>query len=127
MKKPKTKHEAALASRGGANAGVDVGDSVHRHFTELAASFDDYLDVANEGRRLWNVMLDDGIEAWSPEDSLISGVAAAAYHLAISEVATKLGVSAMALQCAMESQKEPGVDGFFAECQAWNQQEGASR
>jgi len=123
MKKRATQYEAELASCGSADAGFDIEDNIHRHFSELAASFDDWLDVANEGRRLWNVMFNEKFDDWSPEDSLISGVAAAAYSLAISEVATRLGVSAFALECAIESQEEPGVVGFLAECQAWNKTE----
>jgi hypothetical protein len=117
----KTSHEAALASHESAESGIEVEDDVHRHFQELSANLDDWCAVAEEGRRLLGVMLKQKIEDWSAGDVIISGVAAAAYELAISDVARELEVSAFALKCGIEGHEESGVAGFLAECQKYNQ------
>ena len=121
--KNRTSHEETLADHESAESDIDVLDAAHSHFTELAASFDDWCDVSSEGERLWGVMFGETLDKFSAEGSIISGVAAAAYELAIEEVARKLEVSAFALKCGLEGQEEPGVAGFLAECRKYNQPE----
>jgi len=120
MKRCKSSYEDALAAHDSFDRGDKLEDAVHRHFEELSPAFDDWCSVAEEGRRLWSVMFNEPLEPYSPIDCVISGATGAGYSLAISQVAKRLGISEIALECGIESQDEPGVAGFLSECQKYN-------
>lgn len=115
-----------LASRGltdceVALAGWETNDdctsnTVHNHFTKLEPTFSDCWDVASEGRRLYSVMFDERIEEYSPVDSILNGIAASAYFLAIYHVAELMGVSAESVQIAMDSCDTTNAVAFANEC-----------
>jgi hypothetical protein len=96
----------------------EVGDLMHRHFTQVAARFDDWTDVSHEGRRVWELMFGEAIEDWSAIDAILSGVAAAAYHLAVTQVSQKLGVSNLAVLRGLESETEGDAEQFVRDCKS---------
>jgi len=77
---------------------VDLGDAVHKHFEELASQMHDWIDVAAEGRRLWDVAFKEPVEEFSPIDDMLNGVAAAAWDVAVSRIASQLNISAKNLR-----------------------------
>jgi len=94
----------------------DTCDLIPKHFTETQVAFSDWPDAANEGVRLYGLMFQEHIEPFSPLDGLFSGVAAAAYCLAIQQVAEQLGVTEFAVRCALETDRRNDADGFVREC-----------
>lgn len=113
---PRTEHEADILRW--EQDDVDEADKLHCHFTTLERSgqLEDCWDVAEEGRRLWNLMFADHIEDDSASDSVFEAVAASAYGLALRHVARQLGVSCFAVQCALEHQGPPDAERFVVEC-----------
>jgi hypothetical protein len=97
----------------------DTCDLIHRHFEDSAAKFSDWYDVSGEGRRLYGLMFKEQVEDSSPLDGLLAGIAAAAYCLAVSQVARQLGVDEHAVHCALETDRLGDADSFVAECRAW--------
>lgn len=98
------------------NNDSDTCNDIHVHFNELAEKFDEWPAVAAEGLRLWNMMFEDDVEEFSAIDGVIAGVSAAAYDLAIRQVAKQLGVSRRALMCALERKNDGDSTAFVAEC-----------
>jgi hypothetical protein len=94
----------------------DTCDLIHKHFQEHEGAFIDWTEVANEGVRLYGLMFEEDVEASSPVDGVFSGVAAAAYCLAIAKVAKQLGVTEFAVHCALETERSDDADGFVREC-----------
>lgn len=76
----------------------DPGDDLHRHFEDYGRW--DWCDISDEGRRVWNLMFNDEIEEWSPQDGVFSAIAAQASHGAFAAVAAALGVDMEALRHA---------------------------
>ncbi len=100
--------------------GSDTCDLIHKHFTECSGKFETWSDVADEGLRLWNMMFSDNIEEGSPTDGVLTGIAAAGYELAIAHVASQLGVSGYAVECALEHSNVGNPSAFLGECQRAN-------
>jgi hypothetical protein len=103
------------------NDDSDTCDLIHKHFTESAAKFPEWGDVSDEGVRLYGLMFGENIEDFSPLYGLFAGVAAAAYYLAVSEVARQLGVTEFAVQCALETDRVSDSDAFVKECKQTKQ------
>lgn len=61
-----------------------------------------WYDIAEEGRRISNLMFDEDVESDSPADAVIHGVAVQAAKGVFAAVAAALGVSAQAFEMAME-------------------------
>ncbi|OSM07674.1 hypothetical protein [Magnetofaba australis] len=78
----------------------DPLDDIIRHFTDDFARWD-WCDVADEGRRICNLMFDLDIEKHSPFDGIFAGVAAQANHGAINAMAAALGVDGRVLYLAL--------------------------
>jgi hypothetical protein len=78
----------------------DICNDLHEHFAAFGRW--DYTEVADEARRVWNLMFDADIEKGSPSNGVFSACAAQASHGAFSSVAAALGVDVMALKCVVE-------------------------
>jgi hypothetical protein len=104
----------------------DTCDLIHKHFEEHGGAFSDWTEVANEGVRLYGLMFEEDVESWSPLDGVLSGVAASAYCLAIAKVAKQLGVSELAVHCALETERSDDADGFVRECKQFKQATGSA-
>jgi hypothetical protein len=76
-----------------------------------------FIDVAKVGRRLWGVMFphEGAPDEDSPIDWILMGMAGQAEDFALSQVADRLGVSLLALQCALESITTTPAE-FLEEC-----------
>lgn len=113
---PRTEHEAYILRW--QQQDVDEADRLHAHFSTLEKSghLKDCWDVADEGRRIWNLMFSDNIEERSAADSVFASIAASAYDLALRHVARRLGVSAFAVRCALDDEGKPDAERFLAEC-----------
>ncbi|MFA5186965.1 MAG: hypothetical protein WC551_10835 [Patescibacteria group bacterium] len=70
----------------------------------------DWVDVSDEGVRIWNLMFDDNIESLSAADSVFSAIAAQSAEGAFNAVAAALGVDPEALKlvaaCWYENQDD---------------------
>jgi hypothetical protein len=91
LKRPQTEFEAVIADWESGEA--DSADAIHHHFTKLEPTMDDWIDVAEEGRRLWRISFGERLDEYSPELAIINGVAASAFALAFQQVAKALGVT----------------------------------
>lgn len=118
MPKKLTKLEQAIMRWNDDADDGDTGDLIHRHFEKRAARFRDWYGVGEEGRRILGMMIAVDIERESPIDCVLSGVAGAAYYLAIDHVAKKLGVSSSAVQDALESASDGDSEAFVSHCVA---------
>ena len=87
---------------------VDLGDAVHKHFKELASQMHDWIDVAAEGRRLWDVAFQEPMEEYSAIDDMLNGVAAAAWHAAIGRIASELNIPAVSLLEKLMNENKKG-------------------
>lgn len=96
----------------------DTCDKAHRHFEALENSFADWGDVSEEARRLYAVMFGEQYAAFSPKDALIVAAVAAAYSLAISDVAKRLGVDPFAVRVGLETCETPDAERFVRECKS---------
>ena len=103
------------------NDDSDTCDLIHRHFTEISATLEDWGDVADEGLRLWKLMFEEDVESQSPIDGVLAGVAAAAYELAIEHIAKQIGVSGLAVRCALEWDNAGNAEAFVSECRRQNE------
>lgn len=112
----KTEHEPIILRW--EDVDVDEADELHLHFTALEESgqLTDWIDVTDEGRRLWNMMFDDQVEEGSAIDSVLAAVAASGYELALRHIAKQLGVSLHAVKCALERSGKPDAERFVAKC-----------
>lgn len=97
---PRTSFERFL-SRCSAT-GSDPSDAVHKHFEALRHEFIDWVEVADEGRRVWRIMIDERTENYSPGQAVFDGIAAAGYYLALDVLAVRLGISADDVMGALE-------------------------
>jgi len=59
----------------------ELATDLHDFFAAVEHRFLDYLDVAEEGRGLWQLMFDEEIEDGSASSDLFDCIAAAAYFL----------------------------------------------
>ena len=87
----------------------DVCDALHDHFVNLDRW--EWCEIADEARRVWNLMFKDEVEMHSPMDAVWTAAAAQASYGAFAAVAAALGVKTFALQEAvapwMENQNSP--------------------
>jgi hypothetical protein len=104
----------------------DTCDLIHRHFEECESKFTNWTEIAIEGARLYGLMFEEKVEDWSPVDGVLSGIAAAAYNLAIAKVAKQLGVTKLAVERALETERPGDADGFVRECKKAKQTPGPS-
>lgn len=76
----------------------DVGDDLHEHFQ----LFDrwNWVDIAEEGRRIQNLMFDENVEIDSPYHCLLKAIAAQAYEGAYMAMAKALGIDSSDLSQA---------------------------
>jgi len=123
MGKAKTDHE--LRAMRWRDDDVDEDDELHKHFEVLQdrGELANWMDVADEGRRIWSRMFGEEIESYSAADGVISAVAAAGYGLAISHLAKRLGVTEVGMRCAMESQSAADADKFLQQCREYGSPE----
>jgi hypothetical protein len=70
-------------------------NDLHIHFEEFGRW--NWVDIAEEARRIHNLMFNDHVEDGSPVDGLWNAVAAQAAHGAYCSVAAALGVDAKSL------------------------------
>ena len=78
---------------------IDICDELHVHFGKWGRW--DWCDIANEARRVYNVMFSDDMEDGSPIDGVITAAVAHADHMAYEAMAAALGVSATDLRCTV--------------------------
>lgn len=82
----------------------DPADDIHSHFA--ASSLRDWCDVADEARRIYNLMFADieeeNVEDGSPIDGVWTGAAAQAAHGVWSAVADALGLDKNILEATLE-------------------------
>ena len=98
------------------------GDAVQHQMRDFGRW--DWVEVAEEGRRLWNRINDQEAEQDSPVAAVLDAVAAQAAHGAFAAVAAALGVPAAALEVAVarwyENQDQPpvavAVDQLISSC-----------
>jgi hypothetical protein len=83
------------------NEDRDIFDDLFTYF-EKEFGRHDCWDIADEGRRLWNLMFDECIEQQSVKDGLFKAITAHAEDCAFANVADVLGVDVNDLQCAVE-------------------------
>ena len=94
----------------------DTADTIHAHFTAMEDRFQDWGDVADEGRRLWSMMFEETIESDSPLGDVLSGIAASGFALAIRQVAARLGVSPTSVMVGLESDGDADAQAFVRDC-----------
>lgn len=82
-----------------------VLDDLIRHFEDGFGRWD-WCEIAEEARRVHNLMFHDDVEDESPTDCLWSAVAAQANHGAYAAVAAALGVDRGALERAVARWEE---------------------
>ena len=104
----------------------ETSDTIHKHFTVMEKQFEDWGDIADEGRRLWSLMFAETIESESAIGSVICGVAASGYALAVRHVAEKLGVSPVSVMVGLESKGNADAQSFVSDCLAHERDEKAS-
>lgn len=123
MGKAKTEHE--LAAMRWRDDDVDEGDELHKHFEVLqdCGEIATWMDVADEGRRIWSRMFGEEIESYSAAEGVIGSVAAAGYALAIAHIAERLGVTACGIRCAIEREAVADADKFLQECREYGSPE----
>jgi hypothetical protein len=74
-----------------------LGDDLHRYFSAWGGR--SWVEVAAEGRRIYNLMFDDEkMDEYSPLDDLFHAVAAQAAAGAIAVVAEEFGIDAEELE-----------------------------
>ena len=74
----------------------DIGDALHTHFTDFQRW--DWCEIADETRRIWNLMFKERVEPDSPMDAVWTAAVAQAYDGGIAAVAAALGVDRLALR-----------------------------
>jgi len=112
----KTKHERLILKWDDQDDLSDTNDLIHQHFTDLEPTFEDWGDVADEGLRLWNLMFEENVEPDSPAEGVLAGIAAAAYNLAIFQIAKQIGVSCGSLMIALEQDPAGDAQTLQARC-----------
>jgi hypothetical protein len=80
----------------------DDCDLLHGLFRMREQNFSEWMEVADEGRRVWNLMFSDDVEESSPVDGVFGAIAASAYNLALSKVANEMGLSVRAVESALD-------------------------
>lgn len=78
----------------------DVVDALHTHMTDWDRWH--WCDIADEARRVWNLMFCDTVEKDSAMDAVWTAAAAQAADGAFAAVAAALGVDRFALREAVE-------------------------
>ena len=116
MPRKLTKLEQAIMRWNDSADNGDTEDLIHRHFEKRAASFREWPNVGDEGRRILSMMVQVDTERGSPIDCVLSGVAGAAYYLAINHVAKKLGVRSSSVHDALESASDGNAESFVSHC-----------
>lgn len=74
----------------------DIGDALHTHFTDFQRW--DWCEIADETRRIWNLMFKEGVEPDSPMDAVWTAAVAQAFDGGIAAVAAALGLDQYALR-----------------------------
>jgi hypothetical protein len=67
-----------------------VGDAIHKHFTEIEPTFEDWIDVYTEGMSIWSLALGEELDEFDIETDILAGVAASAWNLALERVVKAL-------------------------------------
>ena len=78
----------------------DVGDALHEYMIDYGRWH--WCDIADEARRVWNLMFFDTVEKDSAMDAVWTAAAAQAADGAYAAVAAALGVDCFALREAVE-------------------------
>jgi len=81
------------------NADSDLEDDLYRYFINEFNRWD-WADIANEARRVWQLMFDEEIEDDSPVSYIFCAIAASAYNGAMASVAAAIGVDQDGLELA---------------------------
>ena len=83
----------------------DPADDIHAYFT--ASSLRDWCEVADEARRIYNLMFadteDEFVEDGAPIDGVWTGAAAQAAHGVWAAVADALGLNKNILEATLDS------------------------
>ena len=67
-----------------------VGDAIHKHFTEIEPTFEDWIDVYTEGMNVWRLAFGEELDEFDMETDILAGVAASAWNLALVQVVKAL-------------------------------------
>jgi hypothetical protein len=70
----------------------DVGDAIHKHFTEKEPTFEDWIDVYTEGMSIWRLALGEQLDEFDIQADILAGVAASAWNLALERVVKALNL-----------------------------------
>jgi len=70
-----------------------IGDAIHKHFTEVEPSLEDWIDVYTEGMRVWGLVFEEALDEFDLETDVLAGVAASAWNLALTQVVQALELS----------------------------------
>ncbi len=90
-----------LANRiDGRTLAYDAGEALHGYMIEHGRW--QWCEIANEARRVWNLMFSDTVEKDSAMDAVWTAAAAQAADGAYAAVAAALGVDCIALRDAVE-------------------------
>lgn len=83
---------------------TDINNDLHVHFAAWGRW--DWCDIAEEGRRVGNVMFDECVEENSARDAVMSAAVAHADHMAYEAMAAALGVDAIDLRIVVADWSE---------------------
>ena len=67
-----------------------VGDAIHKHFTAIEPTLEDWIDVYTEGMSIWRLAFSEKLDEFDMETDILAGVAASAWNLALSKVVKAL-------------------------------------
>ena len=70
-----------------------IGDAIHKHFTEVEPSLEDWIDVYTEGMKIWGLVFEEDLDEFDLETDVLAGVAASAWNLALTQVVQALELS----------------------------------
>jgi hypothetical protein len=74
-------------------------DEFHEHFQDFGRW--EWIEIANEGRRIWSLLYQEEVTYHSAQSALIHAVSAQAFYGALDVVSAALGLDSQVLACTL--------------------------